>query len=202
MRIVDPEGIRVVAATREELGGLAGTALGVGMVAAAAAAAKLLEAESPSAIVLVGSAGSYASGPDLGALVLSKRVGLASTAAALGLGYVPREPPPIATEEGLAQALLRGSGRAKLAAYRADVLSTLAITTDPALATRHSHGWQVEHLEAYGVAHACAAAGVAFAAVLGIANRVGPDAHKEWLHHRAQAEGRARRLVERLLAER
>jgi purine-nucleoside phosphorylase len=202
MRIVDPEGVRVVAATREELGGIQGAALGVGMVAAAAAAAKLIEAEDPSAVILVGSAGSYATGPAPGALIVSKRVGLASTAAALGLGYVPREPSPIATEEGVAQALQRGSGKAKLAPIRADVLSTLAITTDPGLSTRHGHGWQVEHLEAYGVAHACAAAGVAFCAVLGIANRVGPDAHKEWLQHRAQAERQACRLVERLLSER
>jgi len=60
-------------------------------------------------------------------------------------------------------------------------------------------GWQVEHLEAYGVACACAGADVPFLAILGITNLVGPDAHVQWLTHRNQAQDAARRAAATLL---
>jgi len=38
----------------------------------------------------------------------------------------------------------------------------------------------VENLEAFAVARAAAAAGLPFAAILGISNNVGPSAHAAW----------------------
>ena len=48
----------------------------------------------------------------------------------------------------------------------------------------------VEHLELTGVLAACAAAGVPAGAVLGVANRVGPDAHSEWKRENARVSAR------------
>ena len=53
-------------------------------------------------------------------------------------------------------------------------------------------GAGVEHLEAHGMAVACAARGIPFAAALGVANRVGSSARDEWRrHHREAAAGAA-----------
>src|SRR5262249_24414081 len=75
---------------------------------------------------------------------------------------------------------------------RADVATTLAITTDDDLANLvgDTLSCEAEHLEAFAVAAACARAAVPFAALLGIANRVGASARQEWLRHHLGA-GRA-----------
>jgi nucleoside phosphorylase len=75
---------------------------------------------------------------------------------------------------------------------RADVATTLAITTDDALANSiaASLRCEVEHLEAFAVAAACLRASVPFAVALGIANRVGSTARDEWRRHHLSA-GRA-----------
>ena len=69
--------------------------------------------------------------------------------------------------------------------------TTLSITTDDDVARRlaESTGAEVEHLEAFAVARACALAGVAFTTVLGIANLVGASGRAQWRenHERAAA---------------
>jgi purine-nucleoside phosphorylase len=184
--------IRVVAAVREELCGLVGTPLGVGVVPAGIAAARLLARERPDAMVLVGTAGAYPGGPAIGTVVAAARIGLGSAAGALGLGYVPLAPPPLDTDAGL---------RVRLALPEVTVASLVAISTDPGLAARLGADWQVEHMEAYGVASACAAEGVAFVAVLGITNRVGPGAHAEWRANRDACQAAAVAAVARLLSD-
>jgi len=181
----------VLAAAREELGELAGEVVGVGPIPAATRAAVLLERLHPRAVLLIGTAGAYPGGPAIGTAIAARRVGLSYGVAAMGLGYVPRPPPAI---DGDAT-LLDQTGLA-----RHDVLTTGAITTDPALARRFGDGWTVEHLEAYSVACACQQAQIPFVAVLGIANWVGPDAHAEWLIHREEAQAAARAVAARLLA--
>ena len=73
------------------------------------------------------------------------------------------------------------------------------MTTDEVLASRLSDGWQIEQMEAYGAAHACTQAGVPFVGIYGISNRVGPNAHVEWLEHRSEARERARDAAAQLL---
>ena len=65
-------------------------------------------------------------------------------------------------------------------------------SSDLALANRVGDALEceVEHLEAFAVATACARARVPLAVVLGVANRVGSRAREEWLHHH-QAAGKA-----------
>lgn len=175
--------ILVVAAVAEELGALPGRTVGIGPVVAAASTARLLAATHPDAVVLVGTAGSYRGGPAIGLACAARRVGLADGAATMGLGYVPRPPAPVPCDPRLL---------ARCPLPQVDVLNTGAVTTDPVLAQRMADGWQVEHLEAFGVACACAAVGVPFLAILGIANQVGPDAHIQWLSHRNAAQDAAR----------
>lgn len=175
--------ILVLAAVAEELGPLPGRPVGIGPVIAAATTARLLCELRPDAVVLIGTAGSYRGGPPIGQACAARRVGLADGASAMGLGYVPRPPAPLPCDPRLL-------ARANVPVV--DVLNTGAISTDPILAGRLADGWQVEHLEAYGVAAACAAAGVPFVALLGISNVVGPDAHTQWLTHRNAAQDAAR----------
>jgi nucleoside phosphorylase len=164
----------IVAAVREELCGADGVALGVGMLAAGIATAELL-ARGAGALVLVGTAGAYPGGPAIGTVVTARRVGLGSAGATAGLGYVPLAPEPIEL-----------TAAAGLPAY--DVLCLTAITTDPALAARLGGDWQIEHMEAFGVALACARAGVPLTVVLGVTNAVGPDAHAQWRANRARMQ--------------
>ena len=69
---------RLVAAVGEELGPLRGTVLGVGLVAAATATARLVATDRPDAVVLVGAAGAYAGGPPVGTVVVASEVLLGS----------------------------------------------------------------------------------------------------------------------------
>jgi purine-nucleoside phosphorylase len=179
--------IVVVSAVREELGTLAGEILGVGPIVSAIRMERLLARTRPSAVVLLGTAGTYsAAGPSIGAVVASSRLGWSSGVDVLGIGYTPGAPAPIDVDEGLLRALgLPGF----------PVLTTAAVTTDDDLARRLGAAWAVEHLESFGVAFACREAGVPFAAVLGIANEVGPHAHAQWLRHRDAAQDAARAAV-------
>ena len=78
---------------------------------------------------------------------------------------------------------------------RVGVLSVDAISTDAILARRLADDWQVEQLEAFGVAYACAAAGIPFTMVFGITHQVGPQAHTQWLTNRALARRAAREAI-------
>lgn len=181
----------VLAAVREELGDLEGEVVGIGPVVAAARAASILERLAPDRVVLVGTGGSYPGGPPIGTAIAGQMVGLSFGVAAMGLGYVPRPPAPVPGDETLLE---------ELGLPRHNVLTSGAVTTDLTLAKRLSDGWTVEHLEAFGVAVACQQRGVPFAAVLGISNLVGPEAHAQWLTHRDAAQDAARQAVRALLA--
>jgi nucleoside phosphorylase len=173
--------------------------VGVGAVEAAAGAARALALLEPRAVVLVGTAGVYAmrGGPAIGQAVLARRSALASLSAASGAGYLPAPVPDVQdTDPGLRRALADGQPLPAL-----DVACPVAITRTRAAATalaRHT-GAALENLETFAVARACAQARTPFAAVLGISNRVGPQAHREWLRHATQAAAVACAVVERWL---
>ena len=170
--------VMFVAAVSEELGDLPGESVGVGALVAGVKMAAFIAARRPSGVIMVGTGGSYHGSPSIGAACVARRVGFVSSAARMGLGYTPRPPDEILCSSGL----VSGCGLPIM-----DVLTVTAITTDPLLAQRLSDGWDVEHLEAFGVALACQQAQVPFALILGITNEVGPNAHSQWLAHRDQA---------------
>jgi futalosine hydrolase len=165
---------------------VAATMVGIGATMAATGMAMALAETGPRLVVAVGSCGAYAgSGLVIGEVAVPSRVRLASPAVADGLAEFPAPMSLVAEMHApTVQGLLRWGGKP------ADVAATLAITVDDRAAARLSAatGAAAEHLEAHGMATACAARGVPFAACLGVANVVGARARKEWLtHHRAAA---------------
>jgi len=158
--------------------------LGIGVVAAAATTTAALRDVAIDAVVFVGTCGAYAGrGLSVGDVVVGRRVRLVSTAMSEGRAAIPA-PMRANHETGeLSDALARFGAR------KVDIATTLAITTDDLLAARvaEGSGCDVEHLEAFAVAHASAAAGVPCAIVLGVANLVGSGARGEWQrnHHTA-----------------
>jgi hypothetical protein len=107
-----------------------------------------------------------------------RRVALLSGSSLRGEAYFPA-PLPVAAETS--GALRQGLARAaELPTF--DLACPLAITRSRAAGRRAAlaTGCALENLEAFAVARAAAAAGVPFAAVVGVSNMVGPRAHVEW----------------------
>jgi nucleoside phosphorylase len=177
--------------------GVALAAAGVGAVDAAVGATRAIARTRPRRVIFVGTAGVYpaAAAPAIGAAVVAGAVHLVSTAALAGTGYLPA---PLAARAAPALALTRALRAAGPRAPLATVACPLAITRSAALARRiaAATGAALENLEAFAVARAAAAAGAAFAAVLGVANRVGPRAHAEWrANHEAASEAACRAVA-------
>lgn len=166
--------------------------VGIGLVEAAAGAARAIAERQPQQILLVGTAGIYASSatPSLaiGTAAIVRRTNLLSNLLGDGHSYLPSVLP---TEQPCSADLVTRLRKAtKLAVV--DVACPVGITasTNAARAAARQSGCAAENLEAFAVARAAARAGIPFAAVLGIANRVGPAAHAEWKMH-ARAAARA-----------
>jgi len=186
-------------------GRLACQAVGIGLVDAAIGTTRLLEAATAGgssaaptgALLFVGTAGSYGADLPPGTVVVADEVVLVSTAAARGQGYLPdRMPTRIAASRRLATGLLQAARRMTPSpgrAVRAIVANPLAITRHAGLgrALARASAAAAENLEVFAVARAAAARRIPFAAVLGIANRVGPTAHAEWQEHNASASAAA-----------
>ncbi|HVY38677.1 MAG TPA: phosphorylase [Polyangia bacterium] len=193
-----------IAPLRRLVRGLAGVRLapvGVGAVDAAAGAARAILQHRPRRVLFVGTAGVYPSAPGrddlpIGGAAVAGAIVCVSTAALRGDGYLPE--PQVVRAEGTPRlsALLSSSAGPGPA-----VACPLAITRSAALARRiaTATGASLENLEVFAVARAAAAAGVDFAAVLGVANRVGPLAHDEWRAHHRRASRAAATLVARWL---
>jgi nucleoside phosphorylase len=166
--------------------------VGVGPVEAALGTARALQARRPRALILVGTAGVYRTAvrrPAIGQVVVARRLRFVSVGTARALAYFPG-PMPLAVQSdaGLRAMLARAAG-----APLADVACPPAITrsTAAAAAVAATSRATVENLEAFAVARAAAEWGVPFAAVLGVANEVGPRAHAQWTAHGAEAAAAA-----------
>jgi futalosine hydrolase len=177
--------------------------VGIGLPMAAAGTAMQLAELRPGGVVAIGTCGVYPvnggpgapAGPDMapplaiGDVVAPRRIRLVDASVVAGIAEIPG-PMSSVTEANVALA----DGLERAGARRADVATTLGITVDDATARRMALATsaQVEHLEAFGMAAACAARGVPFAAALGIANTVGTRARDEWrMHHRRAAAAAA-----------
>jgi futalosine hydrolase len=145
--------------------------------------------------MFVGTAGSYPGRrPDfaLTGVVAARRLFLWADGVATGDAYLPPALP--ATQESTV-ALRRVAAASGL--LLADVACPLAITSRPAPVKRDSRApaCDVENLEAFAVARAAAAAGLPFAAILGISNAVGPSAHATWKRNATRAAAAACRAA-------
>lgn len=151
---------------------------GIGAVAAAVGAARLLALHRPARVLLVGTCGAYDGRLAVGDVLAARRAIATSVEELEGRAYRPA---------------------AEVAAWEAtwvlplpahDVAVPPGVTTSAAGAAVLARVAAAEHLEATGVFAACAAEGVPVAAVLGVANRVGPAAHEEWKRENVRVSAR------------
>jgi futalosine hydrolase len=167
--------------------GVEARAVGIGLVDAALGTARAIAETHPSRIVLVGSAGALP-GSAIGHLevVVVATTVLADLASARReASLLPRMAQIRETSAALTAALIPE-------APRVCALTTLTVTTSDeaarALAEAHrAHAPLVENLEVYAVARAAEAAGIPFAAVLGVTNQVGSLGRSEWAQHHEKA---------------
>jgi nucleoside phosphorylase len=171
--------------------------VGVGLIEAGIAATRLIDEHQPSAVLLVGTAGVYPGQ----AVALGLESAIIAGSILLLAQILPGKhsflPAIVPTEARSSPALVRALHKAT-GLPCADVACPLGITstTVAAASAAELSGCALENLEAFAVARAAAAAKVPFAAILGIANRVGPRGHREWERHaKAAAEGACRAVL-------
>ena len=161
--------------------------VGIGLPAAAAGTSAHLHAFAPRGVVLLGTCGAYAGrGVALGQVVVGTRLFLVSAPVVEGRAAFPA---PMSVAIDASPRLSEAVAGNEVQQVR--VATTLAITTDDDLAARMAghDGCDVEHLEAFAVAAACAALSTPLAIVLGVANIVGSKAREEWTrNHRAAGQ--------------
>ena len=168
--------------------------VGVGAVDAGIGAARAIAELEPARILFVGTAGAYPTARPaaaIGAVAIPDTFLLSSTAALRGDGYVPA--PMMLRQAATPELWAQLMGLAPAGAAQGSATSPLAITATAALGRRlaRATGATVENLEVFAGARAAAAAGVPMAAVLGIANQVGPHAHTQWRRHHLAASNAA-----------
>ena len=163
--------------------------VGVGLVEAGIATARLIDRHQPSAVLLVGTAGVYPGQPAkfaLGSAAVAVRIRLLPQILPGKHAYLPAVVP---TEARSTPALVRALRKVAAELPTADVACPLGITATAAAASSAAKlsGCALENLEAFAVARAAALAKLPFAAILGIANHVGPSGHREWEGHAKSA---------------
>jgi nucleoside phosphorylase len=150
--------------------------IGVGLVEAAIGMTRCIERHRPSLALFVGTAGSFADA--LFETVVGAKVHLVESSLVAAHAALPEPMPDEAVLDAeLHAALVAAGGRS------VQFASTVGVTVDDALAARlqASRGDDVEHLEAFAFARACAVAGVRCGILLGVANVVGSRGRAEWL---------------------
>ena len=168
-------------------------AVGIGLVDAAAGTAQCVIRHAPQRLVFLGTAGaSPGSGLGIGDVVVARSVVLTDASAVEGRAALP-----FLTRLDLDPELVEGFVSA--GARAVTVANTLGITTDDHLAGTLAASGEVEHLEAFAVARACALAALPCALVLGIANVVGARGREEWRAHHEEASARAAAVVARAI---
>lgn len=151
-------------------------AVGVGAVTAAANTARLVAGARPDRVLLVGTCGAYDARLAVGDLLLASAVVATSLDELEGRAHRPEIEPT----------RWEATWTPPLALPAHVVVVPPAITTAPAGGRVLAAAGAAEHLEASGVFAACHAAAVPVAAVLAVANRVGPDASAEWRANHAR----------------
>lgn len=170
--------------------------LGVGLVEASVGATLLLARLRPAAVILVGSAGLYPAATQalrIGDAVAVGDIALLAEALPGDHVYLPEiVPSRVRTSRTLTSAVRKAA-----ALPLASVACPLAITRSRAAAAfvAKQSGCDLENLEAFALARAAAALAIPVAVVVGIANRVGPAAHREWMQNGAAATAAACQAV-------
>jgi|GEM_PF-475345 len=174
--------------------------VGIGPIEAAIGASRLIVQTKPHAVVLVGTAGLLPACSRrfaVGQAVVARSAVLLADILPGKNAYLPASVP----RRAKADPALARSVRERTGLPFADVACPLAITRSSRAAKTVAaiSGCALENLEVFAVARAASRAKIPFAAVLGIANRVGPSGHREWLRHAPEAAARACDAVLELL---
>lgn len=155
--------------------------VGVGMVEAAAGAARAIAQTLPSHLVLLGTAGVFEGAPfEPPQAVWAQRLELGVVDDDVRAQIPAPMPRQVTPSASWGKAVARAAGLPS-----AQVACPLAITRDPVRARTLSlaTGTQLENLEAFAVARAAAHARVPLAVILGVANTVGPSGQAQWRAH-------------------
>jgi nucleoside phosphorylase len=178
--VAEPDAL-LLAAFPPELGGLDRppppgwrvACTGVGALAAAVTTARLLALHRPSRVLFLGTCGAYDDRLAVGDLLAAGEALAVSLAEARGEAFRP----------GLERTAWAATLPLPWPARVVAVPPAITATAEGAalLGARAA----AEHLELTGVFAACHDAGVPCGALLGVANRVGPGAHGEWLARHA-----------------
>jgi nucleoside phosphorylase len=167
--------------------GIAVEPIGVGIVEAAIGMTRCVLRHEPTHALLIGTCGAFeAASLPLGSVVTSRSVTLADASV---LERSSELPPPMPGRAALDPAL--HDALVAAGAKSVQIANTVGITTDDALASRLSAAGEVEHLEAFAFARACAAASIPCGVALGVANTVGSRGRDEWKAGHASASERA-----------
>ena len=174
-------------------------AVGIGLVDATLGTTRCVMRHAPARAVFLGTAGAVpGAGLAVGDVVVARAHRLVDAAVLENRGAMPFSPEGPAPDPVLLERLVAAGARPVV------VATSPSVTTDDALAARLAghHGCEVEHLEAFAFARACAAQGVPATVVLGIANIVGSGGRAAWRAHHVEASARAGELLARALAAR
>jgi len=147
---------------------------GIGVIAAAVETSRLVREIRPVRVLFLGTCGAYDDRLAVGDLIAAASALATSVEELEGRAYRP-------------EAEVRRWGATwdlPLPAHEVAVPPAITLTTEGARALARVAA--VEHLELTGVFAAGVAAGVPAAAALGVANRVGPEAHAEWRREHAR----------------
>lgn len=157
--------------------------VGVGPAAAAAGTARLLAQTPYDAVICAGIAGGFTKAP-IGATV----IGVRSIAADLGAespnAFIPIEDLGFGTSQLHAdESLVKALQTALPEALTGDILTLATVTgtqqTADALAARYPHAL-AEAMEGFGAAEAARQAGIPYAEIRTISNRIGPRDRDAW----------------------
>jgi nucleoside phosphorylase len=143
----------------------------VGAITAAAATARLIAELAPSRVLFLGTCGAYDERLAIGDLIAVSSLTATSLDEQEGRAYRP----------SIERTQWESTWPLPFPAFTVAVVP--AITRTEAGARRLADLATAEHLELGGVFAACALAQVPVAALLAVANRVGPEAHAEWAAH-------------------
>jgi nucleoside phosphorylase len=167
-------------------------AVGVGLAEAAVGMTQRIAAltPEPTLALFVGTCGSLASSLAIGDVVAGAAVELACADDAELPGPMAGA---ITLDAPVHDALVAAGARS------ARIANTLGVTVDDARARRLASRADVEHLEAFAFARACAAFGVRAGVVLGVANPVGASGREAWRANHVEASARAADVLAEML---
>ena len=162
--------------------------LGVGLVESAIAMTLCIVRHRPTAALLLGTCGTFGASVAVGSVITGASARLVDAAVTERTSALPPSMPALAAFDPALHDALASAG-----AKSVQIANTVGITTDDALAATlaRASDADVEHLEAFAFARACAASGVPCGVVLGVANVVGASGRAEWVANHVSASDQA-----------